>query len=82
MIEGVRKTGPLEWEVPVGFVPGMRVPGRFFLSDALATTLEEGAIQQLANVATMPGHYKKCPCHARYPLGIWFSDRRRCCILS
>lgn len=58
MIEGVRQTGPLEWEVPVGFVPGMRVPGRFFLSTALATTLEEGAIQQLANVATMPGIIK------------------------
>jgi tRNA-splicing ligase RtcB len=33
----------------------MRVPGIFFLSEALAGTLEEGAIQQLANVATMPG---------------------------
>ena len=33
----------------------MRVPGRFFLSDSLATTLEEGAVKQLANVATMPG---------------------------
>ncbi|MDD1675962.1 MAG: RtcB family protein [Methanomicrobiales archaeon] len=33
----------------------MRVPGRFFLSESLAADLEEGAIQQLANVATMPG---------------------------
>jgi tRNA-splicing ligase RtcB len=36
----------------------MRVPGRFFLSDKLAETLEEGAVQQLANVATMPGIVK------------------------
>ncbi|MDD1708611.1 MAG: RtcB family protein [Methanoregulaceae archaeon] len=36
----------------------MRVPGRFFLSDELAVTLEEGAVQQLANVATMPGIVK------------------------
>ncbi|MCU0632270.1 MAG: RtcB family protein [Methanolinea sp.] len=47
--------GECEWQVPVGYVPGMRVPGIFFLSEALAGTLEEGAIQQLANVATMPG---------------------------
>ena len=55
MLEGINRIGPFEWEVPVGFVPGMRVPGRFFLSDELSQTLEKGAITQLANVATMPG---------------------------
>ena len=55
MLEGINRIGPFEWEVPVGFVPGMRVPGRFFLSDELSQTLERGAITQLANVATMPG---------------------------
>ncbi|MCK9579539.1 MAG: RtcB family protein [Methanoregula sp.] len=55
MIEGVKRTGTNEWEVPVGYIPGMRVPGRFFLSEALGAVLEPGAIQQLANVATMPG---------------------------
>ena len=42
---------------------GMRVPGRFFLSDALAAILEPGAVQQLANVATLPGI-------VRYSLGM------------
>jgi tRNA-splicing ligase RtcB (3'-phosphate/5'-hydroxy nucleic acid ligase) len=55
MIEGVKRTGTNEWEIPVGFIPRMRVPGRFFLSEALGEILELGAIQQLANVATMPG---------------------------
>ncbi|MDD1694079.1 MAG: RtcB family protein [Methanoregula sp.] len=36
----------------------MRVPGRFFLSESLGRTLEIGALQQLANVATMPGILK------------------------
>jgi tRNA-splicing ligase RtcB len=58
MIEGVKRTGTNEWEIPVGHIPGMRVPGRFFLSEALGATLETGAIQQLANVATMPGILK------------------------
>jgi len=58
MLQGVKRIGPYEWEVPIGFVPDMRVPGRFFLSDRLAETLEPGAVQQLANVATMPGILK------------------------
>jgi tRNA-splicing ligase RtcB len=53
--EGIKKIGPYEWEVPIGYTENMRVPGRFFLSDDLAAELEEGAIRQLANVATMPG---------------------------
>ncbi|MCX6681607.1 MAG: RtcB family protein [Methanoregula sp.] len=36
----------------------MRVPGRFFLSESLEKILEPGAVQQLANVATMPGIIK------------------------
>lgn len=55
MLQGISRIGRYEWEVPMGFVPGMRVPGRFFLSDALAEDLEAGAVQQLAHVATMPG---------------------------
>lgn len=55
MIAGIRRVGPVEWEVPVGFVDGMRVPARIYLSEQLATTLEDGAVTQLANVATMPG---------------------------
>ncbi len=55
MLDGVLQTGVNEWEVPVGYVPGMRVPGKFFLSESLGSTLETGAIEQLANVATLPG---------------------------
>ena len=58
MLQGIKRTDTYEWEVPVGFVAGMRVPARFFLSEALGETLEPGAIQQLANVATMPGIIK------------------------
>jgi tRNA-splicing ligase RtcB (3'-phosphate/5'-hydroxy nucleic acid ligase) len=58
MGDGVTKVTEYEWEVPVGYTPGMRVPGRFFLSETLRRTLEPGAIQQLANVATMPGIVK------------------------
>ncbi len=55
MKPAVVQVSQYEWEVPVGSVPGMRVPGRFFLSKKLLPTLESGALEQLANVATMPG---------------------------
>jgi tRNA-splicing ligase RtcB len=58
MIEGLKRLGEYEWEVPIGFIAGMRVPGRYFLSESLANTLEPGAVQQLANVATLPGIIK------------------------
>ncbi len=58
MLEGLNRVGIYEWEVPIGYVPGMRVAGRFFLSESLAKTLEPGAVQQLANVATLPGILK------------------------
>jgi tRNA-splicing ligase RtcB len=58
MIDGVVRITENEWEVPVGYIPGMRVPGRFFLSESLRRILEPGALQQLANVATLPGILK------------------------
>lgn len=58
MIEGVTRINENEWEIPIGYIPDMRVPGRFFLSDKLGSILEPGALQQLANVATMPGIVK------------------------
>ena len=55
MNDQIRTISDTEWEIPRGFVPGMRVPGTFFLSHRLAKGLEEGALTQLANVATLPG---------------------------
>lgn len=55
MNEKIQSVSKTEWEIPQGFVPGMRVPGRFFLSEILAADIEDGALTQLANVATLPG---------------------------
>lgn len=46
------------WELPVSCRDGMRVPGRIFLSEALLGNLENEAIEQVANVATLPGIQK------------------------
>ncbi|HJJ88917.1 MAG TPA: RtcB family protein [Methanocorpusculum sp.] len=55
MNDQIQMISDIEWKIPLGFVPNMRVPGMFFLSRRLAGGLEDGALTQLANVATLPG---------------------------
>ncbi|HEX2239601.1 MAG TPA: RtcB family protein [Actinomycetota bacterium] len=44
------------WELPIGYVDGMRVPARVFASQALfEKAVEDRAVNQIANVATLPG---------------------------
>jgi len=56
--EELLKRDEFIWEVPKDVALGMRVPGRIFISDRLKNYLEQGAIQQVANVATLPGIQK------------------------
>ncbi len=46
------------YEVPIGYRPGMRVPGRVFVSPQLLDMVEPGTIDQVANVATLSGIVK------------------------
>src|SRR5947208_3887826 len=47
---------PFVWRIPVGTVDGMRVPGIVFASDQLmGKAVEDRAVLQVANVATLPG---------------------------
>jgi tRNA-splicing ligase RtcB len=50
------RIGEFEWRIPIGTVLGMRVPGVVFATqDLMAKAIEDRAIQQVANVATLPG---------------------------
>jgi tRNA-splicing ligase RtcB (3'-phosphate/5'-hydroxy nucleic acid ligase) len=47
---------PFVWRVPQGAVPGMRVPGIVFATEEMASkAVEDKAVEQVANVATLPG---------------------------
>lgn len=46
------------FELPQDAKPGMRVPAWLFLSDPLLKQVEDGAIEQAANVAFLPGIHK------------------------
>ncbi|HOV52755.1 MAG TPA: RtcB family protein, partial [Methanothrix sp.] len=57
-MEDIIKISDNIYEVPIGYRPGMRVPGRIFISQELRTMVEPGTIDQVANVATLPGIVK------------------------
>lgn len=52
----LRDLGRCRWEIPQSFKPGMRVPGRVYASaEMLQQILHDQALDQVANVATLPG---------------------------
>jgi tRNA-splicing ligase RtcB len=57
-VEKLKKIAEDVWEIPQDYKPGMNVPGRIFLSDRLMEGLEGGAVEQTANMATLPGIQK------------------------
>ncbi len=54
----IRRIDKYRIEVPIGYVDGMRVPGIIYIDEILEKYLEEDAIRQVANVATLPGIIK------------------------
>lgn len=54
--EKLKKISECTWEIPKE--GNMRVPARIFLSEKLLEQVEEGAIQQVMNVAHLPGIFK------------------------
>src|SRR3989339_1236362 len=43
------------WEIPRTYKEGMRVPGRIVATEKLLADFDDGAIDQLTNVAMLPG---------------------------
>ncbi|MBU4373161.1 MAG: RtcB family protein [Euryarchaeota archaeon] len=52
------KVNDYTWDIPMSYKPGMRVPGRIFVSQKLLQSLEHETLEQTANVATLPGIQK------------------------
>lgn len=51
----LRKITDYKWELPRSYKSGMRVPAYFYINRKLMNILERDAVEQAANVATMPG---------------------------
>ncbi|MDI6725090.1 MAG: RtcB family protein [Methanobacterium sp.] len=56
--ENLNKVRDCVWELPSSYKKEMKVPGRIFLNDNTIREVDEGAIEQIANVACLPGIQK------------------------
>ncbi len=54
-IEGLRRIDETKLEIPQGFKAGMRTNGIMYLDKVLEDSLEKTAVEQVANVASLPG---------------------------
>ena len=54
-IEGLHRIDSTRLEVPKGYKNGMRTNGIIYIDEVLEKALEKDAIEQVANVATLPG---------------------------
>jgi len=50
------------WEIPTSYKEGMRVPARIYATEKLLSEMDDGVIDQVTNVATLPGilNYAYC----------------------
>ena len=54
----VKRVTDTIWEVPVSHKEGMRVPAGIYATEKLMGQMNAGVIDQVANVATLPGILK------------------------
>ena len=63
-----QKISDTTWEIPTSHKEGMRVPARIYATEKLMGEMDEGVIDQVTNVATLPGILKYAYC---MPDGHW-----------
>lgn len=74
-LSSLRKISTTVWEVPLSYKPEMLVPARLIGTESLILEMDEGVLDQITNVATLPGIAKYALCmpdgHAGYgfPIG-------------
>jgi len=56
--QNFKKLSDWLWEIPLSTREGMRVPARIYASKEMLEEIEEGAIEQVINVAALPGIMK------------------------
>ncbi len=51
----LKKISDTIWEIPKTYKEGMRVPARIYATEKLIKDMDEGVVEQVTNVATLPG---------------------------
>ncbi len=64
----LKRVSETVWEIPLGYKEGMRVPARIYATEKLVKEMDDGVVEQVTNVATLPGIQKYALC---MPDGHW-----------
>ncbi len=64
----LKKISETVWELPTSYKDGMRVPARIFMTRSLLSEIDEGVLDQISNVAILPGIVGSACC---MPDGHW-----------
>src|SRR5690348_3975779 len=67
-LQTIEKISDTLWEIPQTYKEGMRVPARLFASRALLEEMDQGVLDQISNVACLPGIQSYACC---MPDGHW-----------
>jgi len=51
----IKQVSEVTWEIPQSYKPGMQVPARLYASKKLLDGMDSGVIEQVTNVACLPG---------------------------
>ena len=51
----IKQVSEVTWEIPPSYKPGMQVPARLYASKKLLESMDSGVIEQVTNVACLPG---------------------------
>jgi len=54
-IEHLARVSDTVWELPVGYKEGMHVPARLYATERLVRDMDEAVLEQITNVASLPG---------------------------
>jgi len=67
-VKDFKKISDTIWELPPGYKVGMRVPARIYATQKLLEDMDAGVVEQVTNVATLPGIVEYAFC---MPDGHW-----------
>ena len=65
---GLKKIGSTVWEIDRSHKEGMNVPARIYATEKLLSAMDDGVLEQITNVACLPGILKYACC---MPDGHW-----------
>ncbi len=70
-LSGMNRVSDTVWEIPQSFKEGMRVPARIYATEKLVREMDDGVVDQVTNVATLPGivNYACCMPDAHWGYG-------------